>query len=239
MKHKLGPCVCSTGYAYRDPKRSTDMNATLLLGALGLTLSAGIAFPQGCSCKFTNGGSKCLPRTLAFTCEDTCKADLAPGVGLLGRPEAVSSCTVTAPKPLDPATYQGLVVSARYAIEHQGRPIYTGPNSDIMLSGQALKTELLLGQDDWGQAQGRREIQDASFSNIEKATAEALGLCKARRQEALTSLSWVWGHEGQSTTVQRDADTKNYQGIRNVHNQFQRDPKVTRVFQWTRDPGNG
>jgi hypothetical protein len=98
------------------------------------------------------------------------------------------------------------------------------------LSGQALKTELLRGQDDFGQAQGRKEIEDASISDIEKATAEALGNCKGRRGEALTSLSYVWGHEGQGATMQRDANAKNYQGIRNVHNQFQPDPKVKNLL---------
>jgi hypothetical protein len=202
---------------------------TLLYVITAVLLSAGVASAQYCKCVYrTNTGTatKCLPTLPQFSCDDTCVSDTSPGVVVQSATRA-TSCQdppkQPQPKPAPQlSAYQRLVQGALYTIGHEGFTPYTGSNSDVMLSGEALRNLLYHGQGRADQAT-RDNIRDASLSDLEKATDEALQMCRWERGKAFASLSWVWGHEGQGATMQRDADAKNYQGIRNVHNQFEHD----------------
>ena len=198
-----------------------------------LSPATNIAFGQGaCNCVYRSANArstKCLPTLDTSDCKSVCRADVSPGIEIVSGTPA-RSCQEQPSPVLTPSTFQGLVIAIRYAIEHEGRPVYTGQSSNVLLTGQTLKAEVLQGQCGNGQAQGCKEITDAPLDTVEKATTEALQLCKGRRSEALESLGWVWGHERQSGNIQTAALAHNYQGIRNIHNQFQHDDRFKNLL---------
>ena len=214
----------------------TARKTLLYIITAAVFLSAAVASAQYCNCVYrTNNGTatKCLPSLPTFSCDDTCKSDLSPGVGVQSATPVVSCSPPPKqhqPPPPQLSAYQRLVQGALYTIGHEGFTPYIGPDSDVLLSGQALRNFLYQGQGGARQNQAATDIRDASLSDIEKATAEALMMCKERHVDALQSLAWVWGHEGQGATMKRDAAAKNYQGIRDVHNQFEHDVKLKNLL---------
>jgi hypothetical protein len=175
-----------------------------------------------------------MPHLPTFSCVDTCAANTSPGVKVQSATE-VASCDVVSIKP---GNYTTLVEHVRYSICHQGMTVWTGPNGDVPLHGEALRSSIIAGeQDRWkGQEQGFSEIQKAKVQDLDKALGDAIHRCQTEGQgpNFAQHLIWVWGHEKKAADLYAAGQRKDYfsdKGVCHIFNNTEPDDNVKNICQ--------